>query len=149
VSVGSSGLRAFWTSLLVVGALIAASERSEACCLAGPAGQNRRRPTRPVAAATLWRVRWPKKLTETFGQSFYVENRPGASGNIGTDFVAKAPPDGYTLLLASDIQFAIGPNFDSNLPFPGKGICARELGRRCRSRACCPTLRLKPTACAN
>jgi tripartite-type tricarboxylate transporter receptor subunit TctC len=61
-----------------------------------------------------------QKLTDSFAQSFYVENRPGASGNIGTDFVAKAAPDGYTLLLASDIQFAIGPNFDSNLPFKTK-----------------------------
>jgi tripartite-type tricarboxylate transporter receptor subunit TctC len=61
-----------------------------------------------------------QKLTEVFGQSFFVENRAGASGNIGTDFVAKAAPDGYTLLMASDIQFAIGPNFDSNLPFQVK-----------------------------
>jgi tripartite-type tricarboxylate transporter receptor subunit TctC len=61
-----------------------------------------------------------QKLSESFGQSFYVENRPGASGNIGTDFVAKAAPDGYTLLMASDIQFAIEPNFDSNLPFQVK-----------------------------
>jgi tripartite-type tricarboxylate transporter receptor subunit TctC len=58
-----------------------------------------------------------QKLTQAIGESFYVENRPGASGNLGTDFVAKATPDGYTLLLASDIQFAIAPNFDSNLPF--------------------------------
>ena len=39
-----------------------------------------------------------QKLGERFGQSFVVENRSGAGGNIGTDFVAKAKPDGYTLL---------------------------------------------------
>jgi tripartite-type tricarboxylate transporter receptor subunit TctC len=58
-----------------------------------------------------------QKLSDALGQTFFVENRPGASGNIGTDLVAKAAPDGYTLLLGSDIQFAIAPNFDASLPF--------------------------------
>jgi tripartite-type tricarboxylate transporter receptor subunit TctC len=37
-------------------------------------------------------------LTERLGQSFIIENRPGAGGNIATEAVAKSPPDGYTLL---------------------------------------------------
>jgi tripartite-type tricarboxylate transporter receptor subunit TctC len=58
-----------------------------------------------------------QKLTDAFGRTFFVDNRPGGSGNIGTDVVAKAAPDGYTVLLGSDIQFAIAPNFDASLPF--------------------------------
>lgn len=49
------------------------------------------------------------KLTELWGQQVIVESKAGASGMIGTELVAKAPPDGYTLLLATDIQFAINP----------------------------------------
>jgi tripartite-type tricarboxylate transporter receptor subunit TctC len=49
------------------------------------------------------------KYTESFGQQFIVENRPGASGIIGTEFVAKSPPDGYTLIMVAP-TFAINPN---------------------------------------
>lgn len=49
------------------------------------------------------------KLTEVWGQQVIVESKAGASGMIGTELVAKAAPDGYTLLLATDIQFAINP----------------------------------------
>lgn len=47
------------------------------------------------------------KLSIELGQSFYIENRPGAGGNIGCEFVAKAPPDGYTLLAATVSEMAI------------------------------------------
>ena len=57
-----------------------------------------------------------KKLGELWGQQVVVENRPGAGGNIGTDAVAKAPPDGYTLLVAPSTH-AIVPNLYSKLPF--------------------------------
>jgi tripartite-type tricarboxylate transporter receptor subunit TctC len=50
-----------------------------------------------------------QQLTERMGQSFIVENRVGATGTIGAEIVAKAPPDGYTLYLASQTTHAVAP----------------------------------------
>ena len=58
-----------------------------------------------------------QKLTERFGQSVVVENKPGAGGSIGSDFVAKAPPDGYTLLLATSSTHSIGPILNKNIAY--------------------------------
>ena len=61
-------------------------------------------------------------LSERLGQSFVVENKPGAGSNIGTQAVIGSPPDGYTLLLTSTAN-AINASFDPTLPFDfGKGI---------------------------
>ena len=57
------------------------------------------------------------KLTEAWGQQILIDNKPGAGGNIGTEFVAKSAPDGYSLLLATDIQMAINPHVYKSLPF--------------------------------
>lgn len=57
-----------------------------------------------------------KKLGELWSQQVIVDNRPGAGGNIATELVAKAPPDGYTLLVAPSTH-AIAPNLYSKLPF--------------------------------
>ena len=48
-------------------------------------------------------------LSERMGQQFVVENRPGATGAIGAELVAKSPPDGYTLYLASQTTHAVAP----------------------------------------
>ena len=56
-------------------------------------------------------------LGERLGQPIVIENRAGANGNLAMEVAAKAPPDGYTLLLAADAQIVINPHFYSNLPF--------------------------------
>ena len=50
-----------------------------------------------------------QKLAESWGQQVLPENRGGANGNIGVEVAAKTAPDGYTLLLASELQFVINP----------------------------------------
>ena len=57
------------------------------------------------------------KLTEAWGQQILIDNRAGGGGNIGTDQVARSSADGYTLLLATDIQMAINPHLFKQLPF--------------------------------
>ena len=56
-------------------------------------------------------------LSETFGQPFVVDNRSGASGNIGADAVAKAKPDGYTLLVATNGPIAVNQALYDNMPY--------------------------------
>lgn len=58
-----------------------------------------------------------QRLGEKFGQQIVVDNRTGANGNIGTDMVAKANPDGYTLLMAFDATMVINPAVYNKLPF--------------------------------
>ena len=57
-----------------------------------------------------------QKLGETFGQQFVVDNRPGAAGIIGTEIAARAPRDGYTLLLAGS-SFGTAPGLYRKLPY--------------------------------
>jgi tripartite-type tricarboxylate transporter receptor subunit TctC len=58
-----------------------------------------------------------QKLSAALGQQVVVDNRPGAGGVLGADLAAKAPPDGYTLLMTTTAIYAILPNLRKNLPY--------------------------------
>ena len=58
-----------------------------------------------------------QRLTQQLGQTVVVENKAGAGGSIGSLDVAKAPADGYTLLMATSSTHAIGPHLNANLPY--------------------------------
>jgi tripartite-type tricarboxylate transporter receptor subunit TctC len=55
-------------------------------------------------------------LQEILGQTIVIESKPGAGGTIGANFVAKSPPDGYTILMVYD-TYAVNPHVYKNLPF--------------------------------
>jgi tripartite-type tricarboxylate transporter receptor subunit TctC len=58
-----------------------------------------------------------ESLQNSLKQPFIVENRAGAGGNLGADFVAKSTPDGYTVLIGIDTTFTINPNIYKNIPY--------------------------------
>ena len=58
-----------------------------------------------------------QKLAERFNQQVLVDNRGGAAGIIGTELAAKAPPDGYTLMMGNIGTHAINPSLYSKLPY--------------------------------
>ena len=58
-----------------------------------------------------------QKLVETLKQTIVVENKPGAGGNVGTDFVAKSSPDGYTLIVGTNGPIAINKWLYKDMPY--------------------------------
>ncbi|MCX7203005.1 MAG: tripartite tricarboxylate transporter substrate-binding protein, partial [Burkholderiales bacterium] len=63
------------------------------------------------------------ELSKTLGQPVTVENKPGAGGNLGADFVAKSPADGYTLLVSPSSLHGITPFLYNKLPYdPNKDL---------------------------
>lgn len=94
--------------------------------LAGGSAQAAQWPQRPVhlivpyaaggGTDTVARV-LAQKLSTTFNEQFVVENRPGASGMIGAGYVAKASPDGYTLLVGSPAEVALNQNLFKSMSY--------------------------------
>lgn len=73
-------------------------------------------PYAPGGAVDVVTRKMAQKLTEQTGQSFYVENRAGATGTIGAQQAAKSEPDGYTLM-ANDTTYSLLPHIFKKLPF--------------------------------
>ena len=67
-------------------------------------------PYAPGGAADIFTRTIGQKLTDALGQSVVVDNRAGANGGIGTEIVARAPADGYTLLMGNAGPMTVNPN---------------------------------------
>ncbi len=62
-----------------------------------------------------------QRVASSLGQALVIENKAGAGGTLGSAEVAKAAPDGYTLLIATSSTHAIGPHLNANLPYKASG----------------------------
>ena len=91
-----------------------------------PCAQAQEYPSRPIRMVIPFEPgatndilgRWAgSKLGEAFGRQVLVENRAGAGGSIGVDFVAKSPADGYTLVLGNTGNLAVNPTLYPDLPY--------------------------------
>jgi tripartite-type tricarboxylate transporter receptor subunit TctC len=74
-------------------------------------------PQAPGGATDVFARKLGQLLSDKWGKPVIVENKSGAAGVIGTDYVAKAPPDGYTLLVTYAGSQAVNPSLYPNLPF--------------------------------
>jgi len=109
--------------------LVLAALAGGSCLLAAPATAQDY-PNRPVTIVVPYAAgggidvlarQVAQKLTERLGKPFVIENRAGAGTAIGSTYVARAAPDGYTLLFGTSTPFAINATLHKNLPYdPGK-----------------------------
>ena len=97
-----------------------------ACLFALPASAQDNYPSKPIRMIVSFAVGGPTdivarvmgaRMGEILGQQVIIDNRPGAGGNLGADMVAKAPPDGYTLLMATVSTHAINPLLYKKIPY--------------------------------
>ena len=97
-----------------------------AAILSGPVMAQDKYPSKPVRMIVSFAAGGPtdisarimaQKLGELLNQSFVVDNKPGAGGNTGADLAAKAPADGYTLLMATVSTHAINPGLYKKMPY--------------------------------
>jgi tripartite-type tricarboxylate transporter receptor subunit TctC len=109
-----------WRVRVVVGLLVAALL---ACTCPAGADDYPSRPIRilvpyaPGGVSDIAARLVGQKLTETLGQSVYVENRPGGNGFVALSAVARAPADGYTLVVGTIGEFAINPALYKDVPY--------------------------------
>jgi tripartite-type tricarboxylate transporter receptor subunit TctC len=74
-------------------------------------------PSSPGGGTDVYARLLAQALSDSLKQQFVVENRPGASGNIGAAAVAKAAPDGYTFLVSANPALSVNPSLYRNLPY--------------------------------
>ena len=74
-------------------------------------------PSSPGGGTDLYARLLAQGLAEALKQQFIVDNRPGASGNIGAEIAARAAPDGYTFLVSANPALVINPSLYKNLPY--------------------------------
>lgn len=126
-------------------ALVRAAAGWVAClfCLTlafGASAQEDNYPTRPVTivvpfpaggSADLNARTVAERLSAVLGQPFVVENKAGASGNVGTAYAAKATPDGYTLLMSNSGALTVNPHLFDNVGYdPLKDFAPISLGMK-------------------
>ena len=109
-------MRAGWFGLAIVAV----------ACVALPAARAQDYPNRPIRVVNPWVAGGSSdsvtrivaaKLADELGQQIVVDNRPGATGTLGSSQVAKGPADGYTLLLTTNSTYAIAPHLYKDLNF--------------------------------
>ncbi len=86
-----------------------------------------------------------QKLSEQIGQPVVIENRPGAGGTIGSDLVAKAAPDGYTILMGTNSTHSIGPVLNPKIPY----VVERDFAAVCEVAIAPDVLVASPTLGVN
>ena len=74
-------------------------------------------PSSPGGGTDLYARLLGQALSESLKQQFVIDNRPGASGNIGAEAAAKAAPDGYTILVSANPALTVNPHLYKNLPY--------------------------------
>src|SRR5712675_3354885 len=74
-------------------------------------------PSSPGGGTDLYARQLAQALSESLKQQFIVDNRPGASGNIGAEAAAKSAPDGYTFLITANPAIAVNPSLYKNLQY--------------------------------